>query len=201
MAPTRSSGAQRRKDRGPKADGMQAAPQERLHGCRMRVFGLRSGRFVPDGGWRAVMRSMLREPEDALIGRGAVGGRASARRRGVNARRRCRAISEAGAWRCCGSVRAKTGAVIGKARGGRENRGHRRSAKRAPWIDGGADAIERQRRVARIAGGIRTKCRLLRRRACAVAGSASSDCDPVASFRTEAGAQTCAACRASRRTH
>ena len=31
-----------------------------------------------------------------------------------------------------------------QSQGGREHRGHRRSVKRAPWIHGGADAIERR---------------------------------------------------------
>ena len=66
IAPMRPSGAQRREEREARPDSMQAAPQERLHWRWQRVFGLRSGRFVP---------------EDGSIERGADGGRASARRR------------------------------------------------------------------------------------------------------------------------
>jgi len=80
-------------------DWRQAAPQERLHWRWQRAFGLRSGRFVPEGG---------------SIRRVANGGCAPARRRGDEPGA---SASERGAWRL--------------RKGGRENRGVGRSAKRA----------------------------------------------------------------------
>jgi len=77
----RSSG--RAAPRGSRGEAGRNAGEFRRNACAgaaTGVFGLRSGRFVP---------------EDGSIGRGAEGGRARARRRGGQARQGCRATGEA----------------------------------------------------------------------------------------------------------